>query len=111
MKFTGNLVLSAVISAALCTLLATSAEAQPHVFSAAKLQNEPYRPLTAVKAGKDVPASPDPLVSYRWKRTGADDDLQIYLLKPCTMTSPGLTWTEGMLQTAPLRVMWEWLTS
>ena len=27
------------------------------------------------------------------------------------MTSPGLTWTEGMLQTAPLRVMWEWLTS
>ena len=87
MKFTGNLVLSAVISAALCTLLATSAEAQTHVFSAAKLQNEPYRPLTAVKAGKDVPASPDPLVSYRWKRTGADDDLQIYLLKPCTMTS------------------------
>ena len=87
MKFTGNLVLSALISAALCTLLATSAEAQPHVFSAAKLQNEPYRPLTAVKAGKDVPASPDPLVSYRWKRTGADDDLQIYLLKPETMVS------------------------
>ena len=87
MKLTGNLVLYALISAALCTLLATSAEAQPHVFSAAKLQNEPYRPLTAVKAGKDVPASPDPLVSYRWKRTSADDDLQIYLLKPCTMVS------------------------
>ena len=87
MKLTGNLVLYALISAALCTLLATSAEAQPHVFSAAKLQNEPYRPLTAVKAGKDVPSSPDPLVSYRWKWTSADDDLQIYLLKPETMAS------------------------
>ncbi|MGN0201759.1 MAG: alpha-L-rhamnosidase C-terminal domain-containing protein [Candidatus Cryptobacteroides sp.] len=65
---------------------AAAAQAQ-RIFSAAKLKNEPYRPLTAVKSGKDVPASPDPLVAYRWKETSADDDLQIYILKPCTMSS------------------------
>ena len=36
---------------------------------------EPYRWLTGKPTVKDVPASPDPLVTYRWPLPTASDNL------------------------------------
>lgn len=59
------------------------------VLSAARLKNEPYPALKATRTGKTVAASPDPLVGYRWKSIDADDDLEIYVLKPVEVTIDG----------------------
>ena len=37
--------------------------------------------------GRAIAESPDPLVSYRWSSPQASDSLQIYLLKPKTVTT------------------------
>jgi len=44
---------------------------------------EPYAPLHGGSwSGTPVPASPDPLITYRWDETKATDSLQIYTLRP-----------------------------
>lgn len=48
---------------------------------------QPYEWITASKTGVDVAASPDPLVAWRWDYTDADDDLQIYTLRPVTVSA------------------------
>ena len=37
--------------------------------------------------GPVVRESPDPLIGYRWKETKADDDLQVYTLRPVAAIS------------------------
>lgn len=44
-----------------------------------------YSPLTGVPSGEKIASSPDPLVTYRWKATSADDDLQAYTLRPVSI--------------------------
>ena len=49
---------------------------------------EPYRYVSAgTFSGPLVPASPDPLVRYRWPNPKASDDLEIYLRRPEGVTS------------------------
>lgn len=44
---------------------------------------EPYPHLNGGSfSAPAVPESPDPLVTYRWAATAADDDLQVYYLRP-----------------------------
>ena len=57
------------------------------IFRADNLRHEPYPALRAKPAGAGVSASPDPLVTYRWKDIDADDDLEIYVLKPVAVTA------------------------
>lgn len=49
---------------------------------------EPYPPLSGGSfSGSHVPESPDPLIAYRWETTAASDDLQIYVLKPVSIST------------------------
>lgn len=53
---------------------------------------EPYPPLTGGHFGNTAATeSPDPLVSWRWDSVRADDGLQVYTLRPQTVsaTTPG----------------------
>lgn len=45
-------------------------------------QGDSLRQLSGIPSGPVVKDSPDPLVSYRWKSTDADDGLEIYALDP-----------------------------
>jgi len=47
---------------------------------------EPYPYISGQFSGKEIHESPDPLVGYKWGSTAADDDLQIYLLHPKTIS-------------------------
>jgi len=47
---------------------------------------EPYPYISGQFSGTNIPESPDPLVGYKWVKTTADDDLQIYLLAPKTIS-------------------------
>lgn len=38
-------------------------------------------------SGEEQPASPDPLVTYRWEKTMADDVLEIFLQRPVSVWS------------------------
>lgn len=50
--------------------------------------SEPYPYVSSGSfSGPAVPESPDPLVSYRWPNPQATDGLEIYLLKPQTVTT------------------------
>ena len=46
---------------------------------------EPYPQLTGKPTGARQPYSPDPLVRYRWDSPAADDDLEVYTLKPLSV--------------------------
>jgi hypothetical protein len=48
---------------------------------------EPYPVIKARFTGNKVPESPDPLVDYKWPKTSADDDLEIYILHPVSIVS------------------------
>jgi alpha-L-rhamnosidase len=49
---------------------------------------EPYRYVNeGGYEGRKVPLSPDPLVSYRWPNPQAGNELEIYLLKPETIST------------------------
>lgn len=48
---------------------------------------EPYRRLTGKPTGKEVPASPDPLAAYRWPHPSANDEMEIYTLRPQSATA------------------------
>ena len=49
---------------------------------------EPYPYVTTGRfSGPAVPASPDPLVRYRWPNPKASDGLEIYLQRPKSVTS------------------------
>jgi alpha-L-rhamnosidase len=49
---------------------------------------EPYPYVnTGSFSGPAVPLSPDPLVAYRWPNPQASDGLQVYTLKPITVTA------------------------
>ena len=49
---------------------------------------EPYSYVSAGSfSGPAVPLSPDPLVAYRWPTPKASDGLQVYLLKPITVSA------------------------
>ena len=59
--------------------------------------SEPYPYLNNGSfSGKEVPESPDPLVSYRWSDTKATDSLQIYLLKPTAVFADKRTSFENL---------------
>jgi alpha-L-rhamnosidase len=52
---------------------------------AASGANQPYPALNGgAFDGPVVGESPDPLINYRWKETNANDDLQVYTLRPVT---------------------------
>lgn len=53
---------------------------------------EPYPALTGKPSGRAVSESPDPLVRYRWAATSPDDGLQIYTVRPQTVSAsrPGV---------------------
>lgn len=74
-----------VILLSLC-LLGFSDRTDAAVQETAPIQ-EPYQQLTGKPSGKRVTASPDPLVAYRWAHPSADDDLEVYSLRPQRMTS------------------------
>lgn len=52
------------------------------VFSQVNTLSEPYPPVSGSHTGEVVLHSPDPLVSYRWDRPKATDDLEIYTVTP-----------------------------
>ena len=45
----------------------------------------PYHFLKGKPVGEKIPYSPDPLVNYRWKHVDANDDLEVYVLKPISL--------------------------
>lgn len=49
--------------------------------------SEPYPLISGKFSGKVIPESPDPLVGYKWEKTSADDDLEIYILHPKSISS------------------------
>ncbi len=50
---------------------------------------QPLQPLHGgAFSGPPVPLSPDPLVRYRWRRTGPDRALQYYMLRPVRVETP-----------------------
>ncbi len=48
---------------------------------------QPYAYLSGSFSGDKVPESPDPLIAYRWNEPKASDELEIYTLKPVTVSS------------------------
>jgi alpha-L-rhamnosidase len=48
---------------------------------------QPYSYICAKPSGKPVPESPDPLVGWRWKNPQAADLLEVYTLKPVSVTA------------------------
>ena len=70
---------------AMFILVATAAHAEPPVAAiwGTSPIAEPYPYVsTGNFSGPAVPASPDPLVRYRWPHPKASDGLEIYLLRP-----------------------------
>ena len=43
---------------------------------------QPYAYITARPVGEKVPLSPDPIIEWQWDNPKADDELEIYTLKP-----------------------------
>lgn len=56
-------------------------------FNEATTIKEPYKKITGKATGNKVAASPDPLIAYRWQHPSADDDLEIYTIKPQNVVS------------------------
>ena len=48
---------------------------------------EPYPVISGKFSGNEISESLDPLVGYKWEKTHADDDLEIYILHPQRITS------------------------
>jgi alpha-L-rhamnosidase len=48
---------------------------------------QPYSYISAKSTGKPVPESPDPLVDWRWDNPQAADLLEVYTLKPISVTT------------------------
>ena len=48
---------------------------------------EPFPFISGKFTGNEIPESPDPLVGYRWEKSSADDDLEIYVLHPKSISS------------------------
>jgi len=48
---------------------------------------QPYQYLKATQTGREVPESPDPLVAWRWPAPTASDNLEIYTLKPVSVST------------------------
>jgi hypothetical protein len=44
--------------------------------------SQPYRYIAARPVGVKVPLSPDPMVEWLWENPKADDELEIYTIKP-----------------------------
>ena len=58
---------------------------------------EPYPYLSGGSfGGPAVPESPDPLVRYRWAKTGPADGLQVYILAPKSITGTPRAAFEGL---------------
>ena len=70
----------------LICLLGFSSKADAY-FNEATTIKEPYKKITGKATGNKVAASPDPLVTYRWQHPSADDDLEIYTIKPQNVVS------------------------
>lgn len=48
---------------------------------------QPYPYISGTFSGAEVPVSPDPLVGYRWPDPKASDGLEIYTLRPVTIST------------------------
>ena len=48
---------------------------------------EPYPVVSGKFTGDEVVESPDPMVGFKWEKTSADDNLEIYVLHPKSMSS------------------------
>ena len=69
-------------------LHSTVAGAQPSTIGGRSPISEPYPyVVTGSFCGPGVPESPDPLVAYRWPNPKASDGLEIFLLKPGTVSA------------------------
>jgi len=49
--------------------------------------SEPYSVISGKFTGNVIPQSPDPLVGYKWEKTTAEDNLEIYYLHPQSISS------------------------
>jgi len=47
---------------------------------------EPFSGISGKFSGKEIPESPDPLVGYKWEKSSADDDPEIYVLHPISIS-------------------------
>jgi len=48
---------------------------------------QPYPYITAISKGEKMPLSPDPIIDYLWENPRADDELEIYTIKPVVVTT------------------------
>ncbi len=82
-KFSGTALLCAISS---ILNLPVGLSAQPLWGSSPIAEPYPYVADGGL-TGPAVPDSPDPLVAYRWPSPKADDNLEIYLIKPKAVTT------------------------
>jgi hypothetical protein len=80
-------------------------QGQIHGLSSTPKIQEPYKSVSGKFSGNKISESPDPLVGYRWNKTSAEDDLEIYILKPQSILSdqPGNV-QFGKGNTLPIKV-------
>src|ERR1035437_7085812 len=80
-------------------------QGQSKSFSTNSKLPEPYQSISGKLSGKGIPGSPDPLVGYKWKKTSAADNLEIYILHPKSISSnfPG-NLQLGKGNTLPIKV-------
>lgn len=71
----------------LILIRATISQGQSKGFSLLPKIEEPYPVISGSFSGNMIPESPDPLVGFTWKKTSADDGLEIYFLHPKSISS------------------------
>lgn len=69
------------------SLETTMSQGQNHGLSSISKIPEPYSVISGKFSGNHIPESPDPLVGYKWEKTSAADDLEIYILHPQSISS------------------------
>ena len=69
---------------------------------------EPFSIINARFTGEKITESPDPLVGYKWQRTSADDNPEIYILHPKSITTDQAGHIDfGRLNQFPIKVKGE----
>ena len=77
-----------MVAGVMATNMVVAGTNGPQPIWASSPMAEPYPYVSSGSfSGPAVPLSPDPLVAYRWPNPRASDGLQLYLLKPITVTA------------------------
>jgi len=80
-------------------------QGQVHDLSFSSKIPELYPVISGKFSGVDIPESPDPLVRYKWETTSADDDLEVYILHPKSISSDVPANVQiGKCNTLPIKV-------